>query len=176
MPRFTKTVTSPHAGVGAQGIGTWIASNSAYIGDDSSVTFGVGGFCAACFPEPGTTYLVSTTSIVAAVNAASPAVAMTVSMSQPNQPSIMFAPGHVVPSSQSVAVTVAQVRCVAQEFGTQGAAGEDTIDIHGQYVATPAGHHVVASLEPKMIDKNLAIRELNRELEGWTPHTNTGPR
>ena len=48
--------------------------------------------------------------------------------------------------------------------------------VKGEYISGDGRSLVLLTVEPNTIDKKLAIRELNRQSEGWTPVTNTRAR
>lgn len=168
----------------ASNTGGWGTDSPAYLGQNVGPVVAYSGISSTPVGVhsglSGATYLVSTTSdvntIAGWVSGSNLAVAVTLSTNEPNQPTIAFAAGHVADASESVGVTVSQENHVLGFSGTESVVSENTVPIHGQYVNSPEGNLVIATIEPRIVDRSLAIRELNRQLEGWTPRTNTQSR
>ena len=66
---------------------------------------------------------------------------------------------------------------VLSKSDTKGGLAEDVVLISGRIVSSSQGsNEVLISVEPAAIDRKLAIRSLNRTLQGGTAKSNTASR
>jgi hypothetical protein len=56
---------------------------------------------------------------------------------------------------------------------TRGELNENVILLQGQYVVGPSGRELVVSVAPAAVNRKLAIRQINGQLEGRTAKSNT---
>ena len=75
-----------------------------------------------------------------------------------------------------VSVSSADSFSLSTVSGTANITTQDKVLVKGNYVSNDGSDLLVATVEPVALDKKLAIRELNRQFEGWTPVTNTQAR
>jgi hypothetical protein len=65
---------------------------------------------------------------------------------------------------------------VVSKSDTNGALTQDVVLISGRLISTRGANEVLISVEPATIDRKLAIRNLNRTLQGGTAKSNTASR
>jgi hypothetical protein len=65
---------------------------------------------------------------------------------------------------------------VVSRSDTNSALSQDVVLISGRLISTDGANEVLISVEPATIDRKLAIRNLNRALQGETVKSNTASR